>query len=62
MDVKIEITERELKDLVVNHLLTKMNLDGIKADHLKFEVKTSKNYRLAEWEVGQFRMTLNHNY
>lgn len=57
MHVKIEIEERELKQIVTTHLLTKLNLDSVKAEDLKFEVKTSKNYRAAEWEEGQFRMT-----
>lgn len=59
MHVQIEITERELKQIVVTHLLTKLNVDCIKAENLKFEVKTSKNYRAAEWEEGQFKMTLD---
>ena len=61
MEVSITIDEIELKEIVVTHLLAKLNLDSIAAEHLKFEVKTKHNFK-AEWEVGQFRMTFNRHY
>ncbi len=57
-NLKVEFTEHDLKKLVSEYLSEKMGIEVAPID-LKFEVKTSQNYRTAEWEVGQFRMTVN---
>jgi len=57
MQVKIEITERELKKLVYNYLTEKLNM-GIEEDDVNILVKASMNYK-AEWEKGQFKATVD---
>ena len=57
-NLKVEFTEHDLKKLVSEYISKKLGIDVAPID-LKFEVKTSQNYRTAEWEVGQFRLMVN---
>lgn len=51
--IKVEITERDLKELVVKHLREVIG-DHFESSQVKIEVKSKQNYR-SEWEVADFR-------
>lgn len=59
MKLDIEINERVLKQLVLEHIKSKLgdNLE-IGLDDIKIETKSKQNYR-SEWEESAFRATLN---
>jgi hypothetical protein len=55
MKVQIEYTEKELKELVVKDLESKMNWD-IDIKNLNILVKSKQNYR-SEWEEASYKAT-----
>jgi hypothetical protein len=58
----IEITEAELKSLVINHIADKLGggRGGVsfKPEDVKIEVKSKQNYR-SEWEESTYRAKLH---
>ena len=63
MKVVIELTEKDLKELVLREISNRaLNLDAeIKMSDIKFLVKSKQNYS-AEWEEATFMaMYINHN-
>lgn len=59
MTLNIEINEAELKQLILQHLQSKLGDIALDDNALKIEVKSKQNYR-AEWEAAKFRATYNH--
>lgn len=60
MNLKIEISELELKKLIVAELKTRLGEVTFEPDNVQIEVKSKQNYR-AEWEQANFRATLTVN-
>lgn len=60
MILKIEISELELKKLIVAELQTRLGEVVFDAGDIKIEVKSKQNYK-AEWETANFRATLTVN-
>lgn len=55
MKVKIELTEKDLRDLVHTEICKKLgNGAHLAPENIKIEVKSKQNFR-AEWEVAAFR-------
>ena len=57
MTAQIELTEDDLRKLVLADIRSKLNYDIAETD-IKIQVKTKTNYRTAEWEPGAFRATV----
>ena len=55
MELKFEISEDDLKRLIVGYLENRTGLTILKTD-VKIEVKSKQNFR-SEWEEAQFRAT-----
>ncbi len=53
MKIRIELTEQDLKALILDHIRERMNAD-FNPDHVKIEVKSKQNYK-SEWETANFR-------
>lgn len=56
--VNITIDEEKLKELVIAHLNELLGTMNFNKDDVKIEVKSKQNYK-AEWEVANFRATIN---
>jgi hypothetical protein len=54
MQLRIEVTESELKQLVLAHLQEKLGNISFKAENVRIEVKSKQNYK-SEWEVAAYR-------
>jgi len=54
MQIRLEITEAELKRLVIAHLQNKVGTIKLDENHLKIEVKSKQNYT-ADWEKAAYR-------
>jgi hypothetical protein len=54
MRIRIEIDEKQLRELVTAHLRDQLGELAPKADEVRIEVKSKQNYK-AEWEVASFR-------
>jgi RNase P/RNase MRP subunit POP5 len=52
--VKIEITEKELRDLIFDHLAEKFGHCSFNKSKVVIEVKSKQNYK-SEWETAAFR-------
>jgi len=59
MKIQIELTESDLRKLVLDHLREKINADLEEKD-VKIETKSAQNYR-AEWETAKFRATVTRD-
>jgi hypothetical protein len=55
MNIDIEITETELKQMIYKYFQEKLGTINVNPDDIKIEVKTTQNYRAKEWESGAFR-------
>lgn len=55
--INVEIDEKTLKDLVLDHFRTLMRVD-LRPDQIKIEVKSKQNYR-SEWEEASFRARID---
>jgi predicted component of type VI protein secretion system len=53
MKLDVELTEEDLKKLVIRHLEKILNCE-LSIDDVKIEVKSKQNYK-SEWEVAAFR-------
>jgi hypothetical protein len=56
MKIKIEISELEMKQLVVLELYRRLGNVEIDEKLLRIEVKSKQNYK-SEWEIAAFRAT-----
>lgn len=52
--VKIEITEKELRDLIFSHLKDKFGHCNFDKNKVVIQVKSKQNYR-SEWETAAFQ-------
>lgn len=55
MKIRIEITQKELTNIIMEHLSEMLGdaFDPVR-DNVKIEVKSKQNYK-AEWEAADFR-------
>jgi hypothetical protein len=59
--VNLEVTEKELRELVLTYIRNQLGDLPVSADDVKIMVKTRQNYR-AEWETGQFKATITKTF
>lgn len=60
MKIQIEMSEEDVKKLVLEHLRTTLNNYEITLSDVNIMVKTKHNFR-SEWENGNFKATINKN-
>lgn len=58
MRIHVELSEKELRELVYIELYKQLGSIPITKDDIKIEVKSKQNYK-SEWEVAAFRATVN---
>ena len=61
MKLNIEVTEKDLRDLVLDFVRNKLGDVNISGESVIIEVKSKQNYR-AEWESAKFRARVATNY
>lgn len=54
MKVHIELSEKELRSLILSYIQEKMGDATIKMEDIKIETKSTQNYK-SEWENAAFR-------
>mgnify|MGYP001566849641 CR=1 FL=1 len=54
MTAKIELTEIDLKELILASIQAHLGENKLNKDNLKIEVKSKQNYK-SEWESAAFR-------
>ena len=59
MNIKIEINEKQLIEIIINHLLEKVSELDFDKENLKIKVKSIQNYN-SEWETANFKATYTH--
>jgi len=60
MNIKIELSEHDLKELVIKHIeATLGDVTVFDENKLTIEVKSKQNYK-SEWENASFRATYQH--
>jgi len=57
MRLEIEVTEHELRTLILNYLLNKLGDVSFEEKDIKIEVKSKQNFK-SEWEPAEFRARL----
>ena len=60
MKLRIEISEADLKKLVLQDIQEKLGSVALDPDKVKIETKSKQNYR-AEWEIAAFRAVYEIN-
>lgn len=55
MNLGVELTEKDIKQLIKSYLETQLNRE-IDDSEISIEVKSKQNYK-SEWESAQFRAT-----
>ncbi len=60
MKIAVEITEIELKAMILQKLEYMMPGSGINATDIKIEVKSKQNYK-SEWEEASFRARVENH-
>jgi hypothetical protein len=58
MQINIEFTEQELRNLILNHLEELLGRVALNPEDVKIQVKSKQNYK-SEWEEAAFRATVN---
>lgn len=58
MNIQIELTEHDLKKLVLDEIGRRLGEVPLQASDVKIEVKSSQNYK-ADWETANFRARVN---
>ncbi len=58
MNIQIELTEKELRELVFNHLEAVLGDVRLEETDVLIEVKSKQNYK-SEWEIAAFRARVN---
>jgi hypothetical protein len=56
MTIKIELSEEDLKQLILREVRSRINDDNLTLSEVKIEVKSKQNYK-SEWEIAEFRAT-----
>lgn len=59
--VTIEITEQELRELVIEELERRLGSIQISKEDVSIQVKSKQNYK-SEWEEASFRAVVIKNY
>jgi len=59
MNVKLEISEEDIKDILCDYLSSKLGDIEIDKKSLDIQVKSKQNYK-SEWEIASFKATYNH--
>lgn len=54
MNIKIELTEKDIKKLIVEHIRSVMGDVSIDENFIGIHVKSKQNYK-AEWETADIR-------
>lgn len=54
MKISVQLSEDDLRQLVLKKIQEEMPEADIQMEHVKIETKSTQNYR-AEWEVAAFR-------
>ena len=54
MRAKFELSEADLKALILTEMQTKLGENALNSSNLKIEVKSKQNYK-SEWEPAAFR-------
>jgi len=57
MKTKIELNEKELRELVLAYLSRQLGDLDFNIDDIKIQVKSKQNYK-SEWESAEFKATL----
>jgi ABC-type molybdate transport system substrate-binding protein len=57
--IKIEYTQKELEELVLQDLHNKLGQIPLSSDNVVIEVKSKQNYK-SEWERADYRATYSH--
>jgi len=57
MKIKIELTNEDVKQLIVRELADRVGNVTFKANDVKIKVRSKQNYRDREWEIGEFQVT-----
>lgn len=58
MTINIELTEKELRELVHDRICTLCGELPIKVEDIQIQVKSKQNYK-SEWESAAFRAVVN---
>ncbi len=56
MRVKVELSNNDVKALIIRDLSDKIGLN-FKLDNVSIKVRSRQNYREKEWESGEFLVT-----
>lgn len=56
MEIKVVLTEKDLKGLILDHLSDHFKY-ALSEEDVKIEVKSKQNWK-SEWEVADFRATV----
>jgi len=56
MNIQVELTEDDLKRLIVEHLSKVLQAD-VSVDSVDIKVKSKQNYK-SEWETASFKATV----
>lgn len=59
MQMKIELTEREVRELVYDYLEKTLGDINFKKEDVQIQVKSKQNYR-SEWESASFKAVVNY--
>ena len=59
--IKIEITEKELKELIYEKFFNMLGDVQFKKEDIQFLVKSKQNYK-SEWEIVNFRASIKFEY
>lgn len=54
MKVRIEVSEKDLREMVLNRIRHASGVTSLDVDRVSIETKSKQNYR-AEWETAAFR-------
>ena len=60
MKIRIEITEKDLKQLIIDHLETTLGLQHFEEKDVSIQVKSKQNFR-SEWEKADFKAVYETN-
>ncbi len=60
MKIKVEVDTETLKRLAIDHILNKFQTGNVEINpaDIVIEVRSKQNYRVQEWEKGEFRAVL----
>lgn len=59
MQIEIKYTEKELKQLIINDIMQKLDLNDFDEASLDIQVKSKQNYK-SEWEKAEFKAKYSH--